>query len=202
VKSLVDNPRAPSSALLLRVWLGLGVQSFGGGATTLYLIRRAVVDRYGWISDDEFTRVWAVCQVAPGINLLCLTILIGWRLRRVRGIIVALAGLLLPSVVITVLLTMLYARIQGLAMVQAALRGIVPATVGLGAVLALQLALPLLRESRREGSISFAAGVVLLAAVVAIAAVSRVSLIWLLIGGGIFGALTFGRYAAPRRDEP
>ena len=144
----------PSSALLLGVWLALGIQSFGGGAATLYLIQREVVEKRGWISDAEFTRDWALCQIAPGINLLGLTILIGRRLAGARGIFLCLLGLLLPSVTITIFITATYARIRDLAVVQAALRGVIPASVGLGALMAVQLARPLLQESRREGRAS------------------------------------------------
>src|SRR5438094_7868654 len=95
----------PSSVLLLRIWFGVGLHSFGGGATTLTLIRRAVVDRYGWLSEAEFTREWTLCQLAPGINLLALAILIGRRLGGARGVALALLGLLLPSVGVTIVMT-------------------------------------------------------------------------------------------------
>lgn len=155
--------RRISPWLLLRVWLLLGLQSFGGGATTLMLIRRAVVTQHHWLSEEEFTRDWAICQVAPGINLLGLTILIGWRLAGAIGIFVSLFGLLLPSVTITVLLTATYASIRDLDLAQTALRGIVPATVGLGLLLSFQMGRPLLSVSWREGygSILVSCGVML-----------------------------------------
>src|SRR5262249_61988945 len=85
----------------LLIWLNLGIQSFGGGAATLYLIRRAAVERYHWLSDEEFTRYWGICQISPGINLVGLSILIGWRVARWLGVALALAGLLLASAAIT-----------------------------------------------------------------------------------------------------
>src|SRR5437588_10925558 len=108
-------PPAPPRAapwLILRTWFTFGLHSFGGGATTLTLIRRAVVDRYGWLSEAEFTREWTLCQLAPGINLLALAILIGRRLDGARGIALALVGLLLPSAALTVLITAGYASVQ------------------------------------------------------------------------------------------
>jgi chromate transporter len=151
----------PSPWRLLRIWIGIGAQSFGGGAATLYLIRRAAVEEHGWVSDEEFTRFWAICQVAPGINILGMVILIGWRLAGAIGVALALAGLLLPSASITVLLTAVYASIKDLPVVQAALRGVVPATVGLGLLLAYRMALPPLDASRREGRASLALSYIL-----------------------------------------
>ena len=82
----------PSLWLFLWIWLSLGSQSFGGGTATLALIRREVVERREWMDDSEFVRDWALCQIAPGINLLGLTILIGRRLRGFPGVVLAQLG--------------------------------------------------------------------------------------------------------------
>ena len=139
----------------MRVWLVLGFQSFGGGAATLTLIRRTVVEQQGWISEAEFTRDWALVQIVPGINLLGLTILIGRRVAGFKGVALALLGLLLPSVTITILLAALYERIQNLELVEAALRGVVPATVGLGLLTTVYMVRPALVASLSEGKTSF-----------------------------------------------
>ncbi len=179
----------PSPWQLLRIWFGLGLQSFGGGAATLYLIRQAVVERHGWITDAEFTRDWAICQVAPGINLLGVTILIGWRIAGPLGVAVTLLGLLLPSVTITVILTAVYSRIQGLPVVHAALRGIVPATVGISFLLILQLVRPLLSASRREGRASLLVSWLLLAASALLVALGHAPVVAVLWGIGAASAL-------------
>jgi chromate transporter len=152
----------PPLAHFLRVWLVLGFQSFGGGVATLTLIRRKIVEQQGWLSEAEFIRNWGLVQMAPGINLLGLTILIGQRVAGAKGVALALLGLLLPSVTLTLLLTALYEHIQHLEVVQAALRGVIPATVGLGLLTAMQMARPLLVASRREGKASFLLSSILL----------------------------------------
>lgn len=152
----------PSHIRLLGIWLRLGVQSFGGGSATQYLIYRTFVERLGWLSREEFARCWALCQLTPGINLLALTVLIGWRLSGTAGVALSLVGLLLPSVSITVLMTAAYASVRDLPLVQAALRGVVPATVGLGLLMCWRLAAPLLEASRKDGGYSYAMAVALL----------------------------------------
>src|SRR4051812_17220439 len=80
------------------IWFLIGLQSFGGGSATLFLIRRAAVEQYQWVSPEDFTRDWALVQAAPGINLLCITILIGHRVAGFLGGLASLLGLMLPSV--------------------------------------------------------------------------------------------------------
>ena len=70
-----------------------------------------------------------ISQIAPGINILGLVILIGWRVAGAPGVAMALGGLLLPSAAITVALTAVYANIKQAPTVRAALSGVVPATV-------------------------------------------------------------------------
>ncbi len=74
------------------------------------LIRREFVTRYGWISDTDFLRDWSMCQLAPGINLLALAILIGRRTGGPFAIVIAMGGLLVPSFLITLGLVAAYAR--------------------------------------------------------------------------------------------
>jgi chromate transporter len=175
--------------LLLRIWLNVGIQSFGGGAATLYLIRRAAVEQHGWLTDEEFTRYWGICQIAPGINILGLVILIGWRVAGPLGVALALTGLLLPSVSITVLLTAVYASIKDVPLVKAALRGVVPATVGLGLLLAYRMAWAPLAASRREGPASLGFSCAMVIGSTLLVGLAKAPVIGVLWGTGALSAL-------------
>ena len=178
---------------LLKVWLVLSIQSFGGGLATLALIRRAVVDEEAWLSEAEFGRDWGLVQLAPGINLLALTILIGRRVAGAWGIAASLFGLLLPSVALTILLTAGYARVQQVLWVQAALRGIVPAVVGLGLLTAWQIAAPLLRGSREAGRGRLALSLLILLGSGLAAWRGHLPVLVILLTGGLLGAAGNGR---------
>lgn len=198
----------PSLWLLLRVWFMLGLQSFGGGMATLYLIRRAVVERHRWLTAEEFTRDWALCQAAPGINLLCMTILVGRQVAGLAGALVSLVGLLLPSVTLTILMIALYADLRTLAVVQAALHGVVPGTIGLGLLLTVNMARPLLVRSYHESASSLVVGVFLLVGSALGVLVWRLPVIVVLCSAGAIGALTAWRHSMrvqaeqDRRSQP
>ena len=81
---------------ILLTWFSIGIQSFGGGSTTLYLIRQACVTR-GWLTEAEFAKDWALVQISPGVNLIKITAVIGHQLRGWPGLLAAICGLLLPS---------------------------------------------------------------------------------------------------------
>jgi chromate transporter len=168
----------------LGIWTLIGIQSFGGGSATLYLIRRAAVERYAWITDEDMTRYWGICQIAPGINILGLVVLIGFQVSGAAGAALALTGLLLPSAAITAALTSIYAGIREAPVVQAAIGGVVPATVGLSMLVGFTMLRPLLTSAKREGSSSLGIAVTLLLASTAIAARGGIPVLGILWGAG------------------
>lgn len=194
--------RPTSRWRLLWVWLLLGTQSFGGGTATLFMIRRAVVDQQRWLTDEEFTRDWSLCFMAPGINLLAMTVLVGRRVGGVAGSLIALAGLLLPSVTITIVMAALYSQLQRFGAVQAALEGIVPATVGLGLMLAVGMVRPLLATSRAEGAASLGVSVALLVGSMGAAVLWSAPLPLVLCGAGALGAAAAWLRAARGTGQP
>lgn len=191
----------PSVWQILRAWLGLGIQSFGGGTATLYLIQRSMVEERRWMTAEDFSRSWGVCQIAPGINLVCMTILIGWRVRRATGVALALFGLLFPSVTITILMTALYRHFQEMEAVRAAFQGIVPGTVGLGILLAWRTAKPLLKESRREGQSSFGLSIGLLVASAALVRLTHIPVVVVLWSTGLVCGFVAWRRAKQARPK-
>lgn len=134
------------------VWLKVGALAFGGGNVALGTIRQEFVERRGWIDEDDFARTWAVCQASPGINLLCLAILVGRRLSGTGGAVASLLGMTLPGAVVTLALAAGFAEARGVPAVRASMRAVVPATAGLGLASVIRAGLPLLREgwSRRK----------------------------------------------------
>lgn len=172
-------------------WARVGLQSFGGGSTTLYLMRQLCVTSHAWVSESEFAEYWGIVQIAPGINILAQTALIGWKVARLPGAVSALLGLLLPSISITIAITALYAMIRDNPWVAAAIRGIIPATAGVGIILVVQMLRPAWQLAHREGRASMLiSGAVIIAAPVllVLTTLPAVVLLW---GAGIAMALLF-----------
>jgi chromate transporter len=184
---------------LFWIWAVLGAQSFGGGSATLYLIRRVAVERHRWITDEDFTRYWGICQIAPGINILGLVIVIGWRVAGAAGAFLSLSGLLLPSAAITIALTAIYSGIREEPLVRAAIAGVVPATVGLGLLLGFTMVRPLLNGAREDGRASTVVAIILFLASTIAAALGRTPVLAILWGAGTLSALAQWQLAARRK---
>ena len=62
--------------------------SFGGIATMIPEIHRQAVDIRGWLGNDDFATAFALSQIAPGPNILLMS-MIGWRVAGWAGLAVA-----------------------------------------------------------------------------------------------------------------
>lgn len=106
----------------------------------LALIQREVVDRRGWIDEEEFLNMIALAQAAPGIIAVNSAIFIGWRIGGWKGVVGAVLGAVLPSFVIILLIAMVFSEWKELPAVEAAFKGIRPAVVALIAAPLVKLA--------------------------------------------------------------
>jgi len=97
----------------------------------LPLIQREVVDRKGWIDEEEFLNMIALAQAAPGLIAVNSAIFIGWRVGGWRGVAGAVLGAVLPSFVIILVIAMVFQDWKELPAVEAAFKGIRPAVVAL-----------------------------------------------------------------------
>ena len=176
---------------LLSIWGSIGLQSFGGGPSTLFLIRREFVEKRDWLTAEEFGRFWNLCNLTPGINQVALTILIGRKLGGWWGIAASLAGLLLPSAMITCLLTVGFKVIQTVPAVQAMLRGVVPATAGIMLLVALRFAQPLFARGSKEGLLTLSISLALIVACALVLIVFKLTVILAVIGAALVGAAVF-----------
>ncbi len=188
----------PSAWRLFRIWAMIGLQSFGGGASTTLLIQRAFIDKHKLMTMEDFTKFWGLCVMSPGINLVALTVLIGRKFAGIPGLIASLAGLLVPSAVITCLLTAGFKLIQNSTAVQAILRGIIPATAGIMLLVGLNFAQPLLIQGHKEGIFRLLiSAVIILVCAIAIT-FFQVSVIPVLLGSALLSMLLFTAWHTPK----
>ena len=97
----------------------------------LPLIQREVVDRKGWIDEEEFLNMIALAQAAPGLIAVNSAIFIGWRIGGWRGVCGAVLGAVLPSFLIILLIAIVFQEWKEQPAVEAAFKGIRPAVVAL-----------------------------------------------------------------------
>lgn len=126
---------------LFYTYLKIGTFTLGGGYAMLPLIQREVVDRKGWIDEEEFLNMIALAQAAPGLIAVNSAIFIGWRVGGWRGVCGAVLGAALPSFLIILAIAVIFREWKELPAVEAVFKGVRPAVVAL-------IAAPLVKMAR------------------------------------------------------
>jgi chromate transporter len=116
-------------------WLSL--QGFGG---VFPVAQRELVEKYHWLTKEEFVEDWAVAQVMPGPNVVNLGLIIGSRFFGIKGGLVALFGLIIFPLILVITLIFLYSSNSHNSHVIGALRGMAAVAAGMIAGTSLKLA--------------------------------------------------------------
>lgn len=84
----------------------IGAFTFGGGWAMISIIEREVVDRHRWLDKAEFLDLLAVAQSLPGILAVNISVVVGDKLRGLKGAVTAAAGTIMPSFLIILAIAM------------------------------------------------------------------------------------------------
>ena len=166
-------------------FLVLSPMSIGGAITTVPEMHRYLVEQTGWLSETEFTTSIALAQAAPGPNVLFVAVL-GYNVAGLPGAAASMAGIMLPSTVLTLTATRWMHSNRGHVGLRAFSAGMMPMTLGLIIATGWLLALPFVREeAHRWGAL------LLIAATVVLVLKTKLNLVWMVLAGGVLGALGF-----------
>ena len=120
--------------ILLQLFISfatVGVFCVGGGYASMPLIQVEVIEKYGWMSMNEFVDMFTISQMTPGPIGINAATFVGSKVAGIPGSIAATAGFVFPSVVIVLLLAYLYYKYGNVGPIRGILNGLRPAVVAL-----------------------------------------------------------------------
>lgn len=95
------------------------------------LIEREVIEHHKWIERSDFLDLMILAQSSPGPIALNTAVFVGYKTRGIGGALAAVAGIVLPSFTMILLIALLFADIRHNPWVDAAFKGMRPAVVAL-----------------------------------------------------------------------
>ncbi len=120
-----------SLATAARFWLRLGLVSFGGPAGQIALLHAELVERRRWLSERRFLHALNYCMLLPGPEATQLATYLGWLMHGLGGALIAGGLFLLPSVVVLLSLSAVYALWGQLPLLAAVFWALKPAVLGI-----------------------------------------------------------------------
>jgi chromate transporter len=101
-----------------------GAVTFGGGLAMLPQMKRDFSERLGWVSEEDILDIFAAAQALPGVIVVNASVLTGYRVAKLRGALCAAAGVILPSLLVLMAVTLVYDAFINNALVAGAMRGL------------------------------------------------------------------------------
>ena len=102
----------------------IGGLTFGGGMAMLPMLKREIVEKYGWATEEELLDIYAIGQCTPGVIAVNTSTYIGYQQGKLVGSIFATLGMISPSLIIISLIASILKEFMALQIVLHALAGI------------------------------------------------------------------------------
>lgn len=111
---------------LFYTFLFIGFVSFGGGYAMIPMIEHAVVEQFGWMSAAEFTDTVSLAGMSPGPIATNIAVSVGYHTAGVPGAVISTAGIVFPSFLLVIVISVFLYKYYADKWVQSALYGLRP----------------------------------------------------------------------------
>ena len=116
---------------LFWIFFKIGTFTLGGGYAMVPLIQAEIVNKKKWIEEEEFVKLLALAQSSPGALAVNISVFVGYKMKKMLGVIVTVIAATLPSFIIILLIASLFSNIQDNIYVIKAFKAIRPMVVAL-----------------------------------------------------------------------
>ena len=107
--------------------------TFGGGFVIIPLMKKKFCDGFHWLEEQEMLDMAAIAQSSPGAVAVNASVLAGYRIAGIPGALTAVAGTVLPPLIILSVVSVFYSAFRANPVVAAVLKGM---QAGIAAVIA------------------------------------------------------------------
>ena len=128
--------------LLFWTFFKISLFSIGGGYNMVPLMQHEV-ESLGWIPPGRFMDVMAISEATPGPIAVNLATFAGYQAAGVAGAIAATVGVCLPGAILLLALGAFAIRLRENPIFRAAMRGLIPALIGLLSATAIRFGMAL-----------------------------------------------------------
>lgn len=170
----------------------LSAFTFGGGYVIVPLMKKQFSDKLGWISEKEMLDFTAIAQSSPGAMAVNASVMLGYHLAGIPGVLAAVIGTVLPPLILLSIISVCYTAFIGNEIVKNVLRGM---QAGVSAVI-IDVVINMGGRIIKEKTIIPI--ILMLAAFIAVA-FFKVNVIYVILVCGLTGLMSV--FKKPGKDE-
>ena len=114
---------------VLRVMFKVGFFTWGGGWSIVAQLQREFIEKRGWMTQEDLVDIISVGRSMPGIMVMNVSVLFGYQIGGIPGVVCSVAGIASPSVIVLTIVTGFYTQIKDNIYVAKALVGVRAAVI-------------------------------------------------------------------------
>ncbi|MBO4897779.1 MAG: chromate transporter [Clostridia bacterium] len=156
----------------------IGITTFGGGYAMLPVIQREIVEKRGYVTDEEVMDYYAVGQCTPGVIAVNTATFVGHKVGKTPGAIAATLGVISPPLIIITVIAAFIKNYAELPAVRHAFAGIKTAVCALIFCAVIKLF---------KSGVKDLPGVLIFLAVLAVGLFTNLSPVWFVLAAAIAG---------------
>jgi chromate transporter len=182
--------------LLLKIFVlfsRVALFSWGGGPASLALMQREVTT-VGWATSEQFADAVAVGNALPGPIAPQVSAFIGYKLAGVPGAVAAVAGTVLPTTILMLLMVIFFFGIKDSARVKSMLQAVRPVVIGLLLWTAYDMAYGVFSTKKLGWSAALVGSwdkILIVLVAFAILTLTRVHPVLIIFGAAVFGFFVY-----------
>jgi chromate transporter len=173
------------------VFFKIGLFTIGGGYAMLPIVEKELVEKYKWSTEEEVLDSYALAQSIPGVIAVNTSALLGIKGKGFWGAVAASLGVISPSIIIIVIISIFFNRLRDITAVANAFKGIRIAVLAL-------LILSVYKMVRK--SVKDIWGVILLVVAFVCVLIFNISPIYVIVGATIISIFIYDR--KEKDDDP
>lgn len=177
---------------LFTTFFKIGILTIGGGYAMLPMLRKEVVEKYQWATDEEMMDYFAIGQSTPGIIAINTATFIGVKKKGILGAICATLGMVFPSWIIIISIAVFYSEFASNPYVESAF-------VGIRVVVIVLILNAVIKMGKK--AITAWYGLVIFLIAFGLVAFLDISSIYIIIASGILGILIHSLNERGRQND-
>lgn len=165
-------------------FLKIGATSFGGFMALISVVEKELVEKNKLIKEKIILDAISLASVLPGPMAFNVIVYIGYRLKGIKGALVSMLGILLPSFIFMILLSSVYLKFGQLPVLTNFFKGVLPAVVAVIITVAINMAKKHIND--------FIQVFICIASILSIFFIKSIfSTFIIIVGGGVLGYLYY-----------
>ena len=178
----MEKQKATFKDLMIMFWtfFKIGLFTFGGGYAMITIIEKEIVQKHRWIEEETLSDMIAVAEATPGPIAVNMATFVGYQKGRALGAFFATLGIVLPSFIIIILVSIFLSFVSGNMWVESAFKGIRAGVVAL----VIHAGIKMTKQFEKT-----VVTVLVMLLAFGLATFVDVDVVWIILAGGVFGVV-------------